>query len=162
MYNSDDIIDHLDFLRRVCLEVEAEYILELGTRTGNSTQAFLDAANVLNAKVVSVDIDPNPGVPDKVRDDPRWEFHCKDSLEFIPKQNIDVLFIDTSHTYLRTIEELRRYAPGVKGSGVILLHDTLSYPAVLKAIEDYMKEKPGKYRFEHRAFCSGLGVLWLA
>lgn len=161
-YLADDIIDHLDYLRQVTLLVEAEYILELGTRTGTSTQAFVDAANILNAKVVSVDIDPTVIhlVPERVRSNSHWKFVNKDSLEFVPERNIDVLFIDTSHTYIRTLEELRRYAPGVTRNGVILLHDTISYPEVMKAIEDYMAEKPGVYTLEHRAFCSGLGVLW--
>ena len=36
---------------------------------------------------------------------------------------VDVLFIDTSHTYDQTAAELRLYVPRVRPGGVVLLHD---------------------------------------
>ena len=36
----------------------------------------------------------------------------------------DLLFIDTSHQYRHTLDELTVYGPRVKPGGVILLHDT--------------------------------------
>lgn len=155
--NIVDIRDHLDFLTRVCLITEAEIILELGTRTGHSTRAFLKAANILNAKVISVDIeDCRP----YVKPHPCWEFHQMNDLDFEIDKPIDVLFIDTSHKYKHTLKELEKFAPKVRRNGVILLHDTISCPEVYKALSKFMADNNGKYDFEHHEFCNGLGILW--
>ena len=37
---------------------------------------------------------------------------------------VDVLFIDTSHEYQHTLDELDAYVPRVVKGGVVLLHDT--------------------------------------
>ncbi len=152
-----DIIEHLPFLTRVCLDIGAEVILELGVMSGCSTKAFLLAAQPLNAKVISVDIEQSCG---KISKSPYWEFHCIDDLKFEIKGPIDVLFIDTSHTYDHTLAELRRFAPKVIAGGVVILHDTISCPPVLRAIESYLHANPATYTFTNRTNNNGLGILW--
>jgi len=153
-YNIIDIKEHLDFLTRICLDREVSSILELGVRTGNSTRAFLRAAKVLDAKVISIDTDDCS----KVANCDNWEFHQMDSLDYELKEPVDILFIDTSHTYEQTLKELLKFAPMTKQ--VIILHDTVSCPPVMQAIQEFLRNPDKKYKFENRTNNNGLGILW--
>jgi len=151
-----DIIEHVQFLYDICFEVDAKVILEFGVREGTSTKVFLMAAPELNARVISVDIEDCS----KIVESPYWEFHQMNDLDYEIDKPIDVLFIDTSHTYDQTLAELRKFAPLVAKTGVILLHDTEHCPEVKQAIYTFLNEVPNVYDFENRPNCNGLGILW--
>lgn len=59
----------------------------------------------------------------------------------LPKQ-IDILFIDTSHLYPDTLEEIHFYAPLMAENGCIVLHDSIWFPGVRRSIA----EVAGKFR----------------
>ena len=100
-------------------------VLELGVRSGNSTSAFLTAAEKTGGHVWSVDTEP-PDVPVHWADSGLWTFIQGDDLTLEPPVTaFDVVFIDTSHHYAHTLTELRRFVPIVKPGGTVLLHDTL-------------------------------------
>jgi cephalosporin hydroxylase len=149
----EDIVEHIPFLQRVCLDTEAKLIVEFGVRDGGSTKAFLKVAEILGARVISIDIEDCSNVSNS----PHWEFKQMDDLFFEINEPIDVLLIDTSHTYQQTIKELRKFAPQSK---IVILHDTEHCPEVKEAIIDYLKEAPGIYDFENRTNNNGLGILW--
>ncbi len=112
-----DIRDHLPTLHDFGRDAK---VIELGVRSGNSTAAFLAAG----AQVWSVDIE-TPAVPDGWADI-GWRFILDDDLAVVddlPDQ-VDVVFIDTVHTYTHTLAELMAYAPKVRPGGVIICHDT--------------------------------------
>lgn len=170
-----DIADHLTHL--YCLALTRPHIIELGTRGGYSTSAFLAAAAMQNpaGHVWSVDIAP-ADVPPDWQESPLWSFAQCDDLSaqaqaFLPQQ-CHMLFIDTSHTFEQTLAELRLYAPRVhRAGGVIACHDTqwdegdISLPVpggpVTEALDVYCAEaglawvnrhsEPGYY---------GLGVIY--
>lgn len=113
------------------LEVALRYpegsILELGVRSGNSTSAFLAAAEKTGGHVWSMDTGV-PDVPAHWHDSGLWTFiQGDDTADDVPLDPFmyDVLFIDTSHHYAHTLTELRRFVPIVKPGGTVLLHDTL-------------------------------------
>jgi len=54
-------------------------------------------------------------------------------LSRLPQQ-IDVLFIDTSHTYPDTLHEIFAYAPRLTPGGYMVLHDSLSWPGVRRSL----------------------------
>lgn len=158
-----DISLHLPFLHD---SAQGKTVIELGVRTGNSTAAFLAAG----AEVWSVDIEP-AAVPGEWHENPRWHFLCGDDLApevaAVLPAKVDVVFIDTVHTYEQTLAELRTYAPR---AGLVLLHDTQWMPGgidagapsgpVARAIDDWCAEagltwvnRPGSY---------GLGVITAA
>lgn len=158
-----DIHGHLQYMHDLCVDLDAQTVLELGVRTGLSTAAFLHAMDKTGGRVVSVDV--NACTPDPtIADHPRWSFHQGNDLDFEPIE-CDVLFIDTSHAYQHTADELARFAPHAQ---VVLLHDTcLAQPEqvgpqpqfpVRKAALEYLEANPGWgwHEFEH---CWGLGVL---
>ena len=168
-----DIQDHLPFLHTAAINRPA--IAELGVRYGNSTAALLAAAALGEGHVWSVDIAP-AGVPLAWHQDPRWSFAQCDSVSaqaaaFLPA-TIDLLLIDSSHTYEATLAELRAYARRVRRrSGLIACHDTqwdegdrhLPAPGgpVTAALDDYCAETGLKWTNRPSgAGGYGLGVIW--
>ena len=67
--------------------------------------------------------------------------------------------IDTSHTYEHTLKELQKYEPYVRIGGIITLHDTISFPEVMTAISDYVKNRRDLrvYNYLHN---NGLAVIF--
>jgi cephalosporin hydroxylase len=122
-----DIQDHLPTLYETVLRYPSARVLELGTRDGVSTAAFLAAAEQVDGHVWSVDIVP-PGVPPWWAETGRWMLTVGDDVDpavaAAQPAEVDVLFIDTSHTFDQTVAELRLYVPRVVAGGTVLLHDT--------------------------------------
>jgi predicted O-methyltransferase YrrM len=56
-------------------------------------------------------------------------------LERLPTE-IDVIFIDTSHLYESTREEIAAYIPRLRPGGYMILHDTISFPGVRHAVAE--------------------------
>ena len=161
MIQPTDIHEHLQTLHLLTVELNLKNILELGTRTGESTIPFLLAAKELHGKLTSVDIDPCTNAKEKVKKlnlDQYWNFIQIDDLKLDWNEQIDHLFIDTSHTYDHTIAEFRKFEPFVKKGGLITLHDIVSCPPVLDAINDYISNRKDLrfYKFFHN---NGLGVI---
>ena len=106
-------------------------VLELGSRKGNSTLAFLTAAEETGGHVWSSDIADVRRLPDGIGPfgmSPRWTFVHGDDMNpdvqaQLPAQ-VDVLFIDTWHEYEHTLGELAAFMPRVAPGGVALFHDT--------------------------------------
>lgn len=122
--HGSDISAHLPRLFELASRPHVK-VIELGVRNGDSTSAFLAAADEQAGEVWSVDI-AHPRVPGEWHDLPFWYVTVDDDLKVadrLPDQ-VDVLFIDTSHTYEQTKAELELYAGKVKSGGVIVLHDT--------------------------------------
>jgi predicted O-methyltransferase YrrM len=56
-------------------------------------------------------------------------------LSILPTK-IDLLFIDTSHEYKDTLDEITAYLPRLVPGGMIALHDSISQDGVRRAIFD--------------------------
>lgn len=162
-----DIVEHLEYLYNTVVNSHAQVVVELGVRSGNSTAALLAAVELTGGHLYSVDI----GFPD-------WplEFYrskhstliIADDLKVADQMpdDIDILFIDTSHHYEQTLAELRLYGPRAT---TILLHDTElehpyqappsdpSYP-VKAAVEAWCVET-GRV-WSNRQNCWGLGTIY--
>ena len=131
-----DILEQMPLIRDAARSYREPVIAELGTRTGQSTSALLAGAGVTRGCVYSVDLDfgDRGGGPRGYERAPawwletgRWAFCATNDLSpeaasFIPDE-LDILFIDTSHRYQHTLDELNLYAPRVKPGGLILMHD---------------------------------------
>ena len=122
-----DMAEQSHLLRDAVRQYWQPVIAELGTRTGESTSALLSAASSCGGRMWSVDIaQVHPS--DWWEQTGWWKFLAADDMsdmaaQFIPDQ-LDVLFIDTSHTYEHTLAELRKYVPRVRPGGTVLCHDT--------------------------------------
>jgi len=156
-----DIHEHLCTLYLLTIELKLTNVLELGTRSGASTIAFLQALKEINGNLTSIDMDPCLEAKKIVNDshlNQNWKFIQGDDLKVKWDEPIDHLFIDTSHTYDHTLAELKKYEPYVKEGGIITLHDTISSPPVLKAIKKYL-ESNKELKFYHYFNNNGLGIL---
>jgi predicted O-methyltransferase YrrM len=115
-------------------------VLELGTRLGYSTLAFLAGAAKSDGHVWSVDLDDVMKYPEGMmswKNTSQWTFIRGSDLdpavqEVVPLE-IDILFIDTSHEYEHTIRELELYVPRVVTGGVVFCHDThlINWPGLV-------------------------------
>ncbi len=165
-----DIQGHMPFLRETAASYADPVIIELGTRSGQSTAAFL--AGLGGGCLWSVDTD-QPDVPAHWHRLPQWHLLVADDVgpqarAWLPAR-CDVLFIDTSHEFRHTVTELFLYVPRVRPGGVALLHDTqweypstdLGMPAgpVAGALDAYC-EVTG-LSWENRPGSYGLGVIRL-
>lgn len=119
-----DIQEQMPLLRQAARSYTAPVIAELGTRTGESTSAFLAGAAASGGHVWSVDIGPSTNEWAAYG---MWDFLSADDMsdeaaQFVPDE-LDILFIDTSHRYEHTLAELRRFGQRVRPGGLILMHD---------------------------------------
>jgi hypothetical protein len=155
---SSDIHKHLPRLRREARGA----VLELGVRGGSSTVALLAGLEERGGMLWSVDVDPASAAvfPNHAQ----WCFVLADSQDERPvvgaglPEKLDVLFIDTIHTYEQVRGELATWGDRVVEGGLILFHDTDSYPPIRKAISEWCK--PRGVPFEFRGGSNGLGVAY--
>lgn len=157
-----DISEHLTTLSMLTRGLGLKTVLELGTREGYSTMAFLEAAKAIGGTVTSMDIEPCPKAQERVAAaglQDYWTFIEGDDLTIPWDRPIDHLFIDTSHLYEHTVKELNRFEPLVVEGGVITLHDVIVAPGVRQAIDEYVADRPdlNPYRYFHN---NGLEVIF--
>jgi predicted O-methyltransferase YrrM len=140
MTANTDIHEHLVTLYMLTVEHDLKRVLELGTRDGDSTIALLHGAKSVEGHVTSVDLKDSAKARGEIRLlglDAYWSFIKSDDLELSWDAPIDHLFIDTSHTFEHTVEELKKFEPFVKVGGVVTLHDSVTYPEVRRAVLEY-------------------------
>ena len=163
-----DISHHLPLLFFLVVEFRLKNIVELGTRTGNSSLTLLEAAQYVGGRVLSVDIQPCLEAQRRIHKTNLahlWTFiHANDlelELDLIPRP-IDLLFVDTNHQYQTTIQELNRYGPLVRTGSWIVLHDYTSFTGVAHAVEEFVSTLVAKQHFHPFIHQNGLAVLRLS
>lgn len=163
-----DIVEHLPTLHDHVVATNAQAVVELGVRSGNSTSALLAGVAETGGHLWSVDIRLMPAgsfAPLKQAAGESWTFILGDDMQVADKLpgQIDILFIDSSHHYDHTLAELRLYGPR---ADLILLHDTeLEHPdgapatdppfPVKRAVEAWVEETGRPW--SNATNCYGLG-----
>ena len=155
-----DIFEHMPTLRRYAEQVS--HITEFGTRSGNSTTAFLaglatNGGNLVSYDIAQTDFTP-PAIPGVT-----WRFTQQDTgakdLQIAPT---DLLFIDSLHEYDHIMREFRH---AQMASRWIIMHDTgvdwikCGGRGVIDALTAFLSRHRGwriKEQFEN---CNGLTVL---
>jgi len=117
--SNSDIAELLPLLFLLARLHSPRCILELGTRGGESTRVLIKVCELVGTKGRSVDLN---SAPDWLYNNPKWDHYVSDDIEFAKNlatsklwpngeffNGIDFLFIDTSHEFLHTKEELFQY-----------------------------------------------------
>jgi cephalosporin hydroxylase len=161
-----DIYLHLPRFVQMVTELNAQHVIELGTRTGVSTIAWLYSLEQTGGRLTSVDIDEKPAIGEF----DHWTFIQGSDLDpdvISQLDEADIVFIDTSHLYEHTVQELAMYRFLVKPGGLIVLHDTmLEHPEgaplrprfpVRLAVEEFVAEN--QFEYMNIPECWGLGIV---
>lgn len=165
-----DIYLHLPRFVKMATERNAQHVVELGTRTGVSTIAWLYALEQTGGRLTSVDLDGKPPIGDH----PHWTFIQGDDMDPAISSSLepcDILFLDTSHHFGHTLRELHTYRWLVKPGGLIVCHDTeLPIPEgappgdpifpVKRAVELFCRETG--FAWTNIPECWGLGIIEVA
>lgn len=179
-----DIYEHLPTFVQAVEDLDAKKIIELGTRYGVSTIAWLYGLEGSGGHLWAVDCSfpvAAPGSDTNLLDPqgplgqvPWFTFISGYDtwpavLDCLPQEDVDIVFIDTNHVYEETLVELALYYPRVRKGGRIYLHDTAlettgnastpqpPYP-VRTAMQEFCEEHD--LRFEDNPACSGLGLIY--
>lgn len=161
-----DIYEHLPTFVLLVESQNAEHVLELGTRSGVSTVAWLYGLELTDGRLTSVDLEPAP----KIGPYDRWTFVQGNDLNpdlICGLDRADIVFIDTTHFYEQTVSELNLYRWLVKVGGIMVLHDTeLIRPEYAPASPTYPVKKAVKefcdangYDVTFHKNCNGLGII---
>ena len=129
--SNNDICHHFDNLFYEVTSHNPKLILELGVRNGESTYVFDKIQKTLDCHFVSVDIEDCS----KVIENPKWIFVKEDSRKFLNNFNSwsekntnslkpNIIFIDTSHLYEETLEEIKLSEKNLSDCGALIFHDS--------------------------------------
>src|SRR3989344_919370 len=189
-----DISDHLETIFLETLSARPNLIVELGIGPGESTFVFERVARLCGSKLISVDLADKAATATSW---PAWNFVQADDIEFSGRfkewargksidPSIDVLFIDTSHQFEHTVQEIEHWFPFLSETAKVFFHDTntgpiyrrkdgsigLSYDinrGVIRALEQYFDSKFDEKKdfadirrgwiIKHFANCNGLTIL---
>jgi cephalosporin hydroxylase len=176
-----DISEHLLTIYSEAVECRPKLIVELGVRSGESTKALLLAAERYGSRVLSIDVEDCS----KISSSNCWMFIQSDDILFgsifskwAPSRGlvpaIDVLFIDTSHSYEHTLAEIHTWFPYLTPGAKVMFHDTgnsaLYGFGVTRAIGEYLQIQFNEQEYlpalsidgwliRHNPACNGLTVL---
>jgi cephalosporin hydroxylase len=153
-----DIQGHLEFLHEQVTSRPGARVLELGVRWATSTAALLDAVDLADGHLWSVDLSP-PRSLDWWSRTGRWTFTLGDDMDqaVVEAQpdEVDLLLLDTSHAYDHTLAELRTYVPKMKSGGLVCCHDT-----DVEAPELVGPQPPFPVTLALNEFCAETGLTW--
>jgi Methyltransferase domain len=190
-----NISDHLTTIFRESILVRPRVIVELGIGEGESHFVLEKAAQHCGAQLVSVDINDcsqvcshRAGCHVVQADDVEFAVRFPQWLRelSIESSSIDLLFLDTSHLYEHTVQELQAWFPLLSTHCKVIFHDTnLRYimrradgtlwlawandRGVIRAIEEQLGTKLDErrefattaagWKIRHWPYCNGLTVL---
>lgn len=144
-------------------------VLELGTRSGVSTAALLAGVEKAGGHLWSIDLEDCSQV---AAGHPQWTFHQGDSTsddtvsevinaamraDDIFDASIDLLLIDTEHTYEQATAELALWRLYIKPGGHICMHDPETFPGVRRAAQEFADAHGWEITFVLP--CNGMAVL---
>lgn len=156
--HASDMRHHLPWLA-----ARAEGVcVELGCSQGVSAAALLWGVEQRGGQVVSVSTDdvahlyPDRSAWSLIRGDSTDERTLAAFRERV-REPINLLLLDSQHTYAHVGRELALWSPLVRRGGVIAVHDTEFAPGVRRAVEEFAAQRTWPVTFVLPDF--GLGIL---
>ena len=162
-------INYLNYFYRLywfASRSKAKHIVELGCTPGGSSIALLYAINRIDGRLWSCDL-AQIGLNDMsiygVDDSRRTRVSLTKAADYGrmwlgPK--LDLIYLDTSHTYEDTRDEVNAWLPHLREGGLFIFHDTSAcVRTVLPAIFDEISQHSFGYEYHQFPDCHGHGVL---
>ena len=126
-----DISSHLPALFCHAILQNPKIIIELGVRGGESTKPLHKAAQRSNAQLIGVDIDPmwvkksynsmSNAICIEMND---LDFKSYYTNSPFKNEKFDLIFIDTSHEYTHTLQEIILFTQFLSEEGTLVFHDS--------------------------------------
>lgn len=116
-----DVAAHLPRFVALVEALDAQRVCELGVRQGTSTIAWLEGLRRTGGWLWAVDLDPAPF------EHPRMTFlrgdDCDDAVLARIPDDLDIVFVDSSHLFTHTRREIELYLPKLADGGCLVFHD---------------------------------------
>lgn len=166
---------HLPVLHLLAREYGRGTVVECGVGFGVSTLALLGGAVAGGSRLWSYDIKklPREYALDKIGRDhsavEKWKFTQKDSVAaaaFWEDRSVGLWFLDTSHRFRETLNELNTWLPKMRPDGVMCGHDFwwqggMSEEAgVKRALLTFIKAHSDRFELHVLPHDHGLFILW--
>lgn len=116
-----DVQAHLPTMVALVEALDAQRVCELGVRHGVSTVAWLEGLRRTGGHLWAVDIEPC-GVEHRQLTFVRGDDCSEEVLAQIP-DDLDIVFVDSSHLFVHTRREIELYVPKLAEGGAIVFHD---------------------------------------
>jgi len=130
LLREEDYDQYFYMLFTLPLVLRAKIVVETGLQLGLSTRIFLESAKVGNFSLYTCDINDYPETRERLSKlglTQNWVFVKMDSVQFgreWNKEPIDLLYLDSHHSFEHVSNELNAWAPHLSDKAVILSHDT--------------------------------------
>src|SRR5262249_23014674 len=142
--------------------------LEIGTNYGG-TLLLLCALSPLDAQIISVDLKAGPfggGYPRRkiplfrrfprtgqklhlIQADSHSEKTKERVLRILGGEQLDYLFLDGDHTYSGVERDFEMYGPLVRGGGIVVFHDIVTYnPQTKCEVAKFWSEIKKRFRYQ--------------
>jgi predicted O-methyltransferase YrrM len=193
-----EISDYLHHLYFDTLMANPKLIVELGTNFGCSTRVLLAAAENIGATLLSIDKDDYGRIDINEKYKKKWYFEQCDDVYYAQHKfdnwksdkgidgKIDLLFIDTSHLYDHTVQEIKAWFPKLSDHATVIFHDTNlrtfywhhdnslgigwnNNRGVIRALEEYLETSLNEkvnfvgniqgWAIKHDPLCSGYTIM---
>jgi len=159
------IHEHLGTFQLIVDLAQPNLIVEIGTGRGDSTLAFAEGlAMTGRGHIITMDIDECREAKRVIKEayvNDFVTFLTIDSLKVNIESDIDILFVDGLHNYNQVKAEIKKYSPFIGTGGMIIFHDSYNpaHKGVMKAIQEFVKNKYDKWNMIDYYHCNGLTIL---
>lgn len=128
---NSDISSHLPVIFAHTVLQNPDGIIEAGVRGGESTLAFSKAMRFCSSFLIGIDIDQYPNKLYSTlsnakflwMDDTKFPHTYAHDAE-LNKHALDIIFIDTSHLYQHTLQEIQGFTSTLSPRGYLSFHDS--------------------------------------
>ena len=130
------------FLKHLIETNNFQTMIEVGIDSGKTTFYLLD--NIPNLKIYAIDKDIKKFYNNSVKKKYGnrlipMEGYSHEVADQLPNNFADIVFIDADHSYASVKQDIEKYTPKLKETGILTGHD-IDYPGVNKAVKEMIKD----------------------